>query len=182
MRSPDLKSDRICLRFLRKSDIPSLVHHVGHKSVSKYTLIPHPYSEKDGLEFLELSRKQRQAGVNYNLSIEDLATGDVIGGVGINSISKQHNNAEFGYWLSYEHRGKGIMSEAVRLAVRFFFREFKFERVHAHVDISNFPSIKVLERTGFTREGCLRRAFKTHGRYRDVYIYGMLRSEQNKLR
>ena len=141
MRSPDLKSDRICLRFLRKSDIPSLVKHVGHKSISKYTIIPYPYSAKDGYEFLERSRKARKSGTGYHLFIEDLASGDIIGAVGLNSISKQHNNAEFGYWLSYQHRGKGLMIEAVKMALRFYFKQFGFERVHAHVDVSNVASI-----------------------------------------
>ncbi|MBD3332914.1 GNAT family N-acetyltransferase, partial [candidate division GN15 bacterium] len=175
--SPNLRTDRICLRFLRKRDVPSLTKHIRRKQVARYTLIPHPYTEKDGYKFLELSRKQLRNGTGYHLSIEDRATGEIIGGIGLNSLNRRHNNAEVGYWLSPDYHGRGIMVEALKLALRHFFRRFGFERIHAHVDINNIPSIKVLERSGFTREGCLRRAIKNHGRYRTIYMYGLLKNE-----
>ena len=62
-----------------------------------------------------------------------------------------------GYVLGREWWDQGYMSEAVRAVVATLFTEPGTQRVWAWVDEENFASMRVLEKSGFQREGILRR-------------------------
>lgn len=101
-----------------------------------------------------------------------------------------------GYFLSYtaldtvdlwyaiclpEERGKGYGSEAVRLLADYVFSHRTVERVGATSDVENPASYRLLEGLGFRREGTLQQALFHHGRWHDVAVYGLTRSEWNSL-
>ena len=109
--------------------------------------------------------------------IEEPADSLVIGCVGLEGVRKKHRNCEAGYWLWKKYRGRGIMSEAVAMAVRFAFRELKLVRVHAHVMTGNEASSQVLLKCGFKQEGLLRKRIKHRGRWRNLLVYSILREE-----
>lgn len=55
----------------------------------------------------------------------------------------------FGYWLSPEHAGKGIMTEVVNFALTKMARqEFGYDRVHGEAWVDNLGSRRVMERVG----------------------------------
>ncbi|MCX6834547.1 MAG: GNAT family protein, partial [candidate division Zixibacteria bacterium] len=108
---------------------------------------------------------------------EDPATGDIIGGIGLEVISKKHQCIEVGYWLGRKYRGRGIMPEAVRMALRFGFKELKQARIQAHVMNGNDASVRVLEKCGFKYEGTERKRIKHRGRWRDLMMFSVLREE-----
>jgi RimJ/RimL family protein N-acetyltransferase len=74
-------------------------------------------------------------------------------------------------------RGKGYGSEAVRLLVDHLFSAGALERVGATCDVENVPSYRLLDALGFRREGTLRAVLYHHGRWHDVFVYGVRRSE-----
>lgn len=56
------------------------------------------------------------------------------------------------------------------------------ERIESVTDADNVPSQRVLEKSGFRREGVLRKRCFDRGEYRDEYIYSLLREEWEKAR
>ncbi len=74
-------------------------------------------------------------------------------------------------------RGKGYGKEAVGLLVDYLFHEASVARVGATSDVENVPSYRLLEGLGFRREGTLKSALYHHGRWHDVLVYGVTRSE-----
>lgn len=76
-----------------------------------------------------------------------------------------------------EARGHGYGREAVGLMVGHLFRARSVERIGATADVDNVASYRLLERLGFRREGTLRSALFHHGRWHDVFVYGVTRSE-----
>lgn len=74
-------------------------------------------------------------------------------------------------------RGKGYGQEAVALMVTHLFASQEHGRIGATCDVENVPSSRLLERIGFRREGTLRAALFHHGRWHDVAVYGITRSE-----
>lgn len=76
-------------------------------------------------------------------------------------------NAYLGYGLGVDFTGDGLMTEAVALVLRFAFKDLKLHRIEANVQPENQPSIAVLKRCGFTREGFSRKYLKIGGRWRD---------------
>jgi len=74
-------------------------------------------------------------------------------------------------------RGHGFGRESVRLLVDHLFATESPERVGATCDVENVPSYRLLEGLGFRLEGTLRSALFHHGRWHDVRVYGITRSE-----
>jgi len=88
---------------------------------------------------------------------------------------------EIGYGIGdLSERGKGYTQEAVGLLVDYLFNGYPCERIASFVDVENLPSVKVLERLGFQREGVMRRVTFRDGKWRDMAIYGLLRSDHSK--
>ncbi len=86
-------------------------------------------------------------------------------------------NAYLGYGLGVRFTGGGLMTEAVALVLRFAFKDLKLHRVEANVQPENVPSIAVLKRCGFTREGFSRKYLKVGGRWRDHERFAIIRED-----
>ena len=74
-------------------------------------------------------------------------------------------------------RGQGFGRESVRLLTGHLFTTSPVERVGATCDVENVASYRLLEGLGFRHEGTLRSALFHHGRWHDVRVYGITRSE-----
>lgn len=74
-------------------------------------------------------------------------------------------------------RGKGYATEAVEQLVSHLYDATSLPRIGATVDVENRPSLALLERLGFQREGVLRSALFHHARWHDVAVYGVMRND-----
>jgi ribosomal-protein-alanine N-acetyltransferase len=101
----------------------------------------------------------------------------LVGTCGFNDWSPAHRWAELAYDLAHAHWGKGLMRQAAAAVLEWAFRQDQVDRVHAFVRADNRRSWRLLERSGFLREGCLRSFRVCRGRPHDFYIYGLLRSD-----
>jgi RimJ/RimL family protein N-acetyltransferase len=84
---------------------------------------------------------------------------------------------EVGVALLPEHRGSGIGTAAQRLLVSYLFETTPVVRLQAGTDIDNRAEQRALEKVGFRREGVLRSAVFQRGRWRDVALYSLLRTD-----
>ncbi len=82
-----------------------------------------------------------------------------------------------GIWLAPAARGQGIGRAAQRALAELFFAHTAVNRVEAHTDVENVAEQRSLEAAGFTREGLVRGAQWRAGRYRDGYLYAVLRDD-----
>jgi RimJ/RimL family protein N-acetyltransferase len=84
---------------------------------------------------------------------------------------------EIGYSIIPDERGKGYCTEAVQIMVDYLFLSRNIVRVEAHTSIRNRASQRVLEKSGFKKEGTLRKAYFVRGEWVDSCIYSILREE-----
>jgi RimJ/RimL family protein N-acetyltransferase len=172
-----LRGTMLTLRKLRRSDAASIARHAHDMTIARNTFIPFPYRLEHARQFIGESHKHWRKGTAFHLGIEDPDSGKIVGCVGLECIDHKHRNAEIGYWLGRAYRGRGMMSEALGLALRVAFRELKLVRVYAHTAVNNQTSGHVLKRAGFQFEGRLRKRVKHRGRYKDLLLYSILRDE-----
>lgn len=86
------------------------------------------------------------------------------------------------YELSYilystDHRGQGVMTEAVNLMVRYLFETKNINRIRLVIHPGNTASRRLAEKCGFQHEGTARGAWYNQGRHHDVEIYAILHDE-----
>ena len=84
-------------------------------------------------------------------------------------------NAYLGYGLGVDFAGKGYMTEAVNLVLKFAFLELDLHRIEANVQPQNAPSMRLLERCGFKREGFSEKYLKIGGHWRDHERWAIIR-------
>ncbi|MCI0765239.1 GNAT family protein [Bacillus sp. TL12] len=93
-------------------------------------------------------------------------------------FNKKVNMVSIGYFLAEDYWGKGIVTESVRMLVKFLFEEVNVNRIQAEVMPANEVSKKVLLTNGFIKEGLLRQASLWSGKgVVDLEIYGILKEE-----
>lgn len=92
----------------------------------------------------------------------------VIGRVSLfNIVGGGMQCATIGYHLDEKAVGKGIMSEAVRAACAFGFKELKLHRIEAYVIPYNDRSLSVVRRAGFIQEGERKSYMHINGHWED---------------
>jgi RimJ/RimL family protein N-acetyltransferase len=107
-----------------------------------------------------------------------LHEGKVSGLVNLESVDWTNRSAETGIAiLPGEHRGKGVASSAMRLLLRFIFREMGLHRLQARIQDGNDASHHLFESLGFHREGTMREAVLRSGIRKDLHLYSILSTE-----
>jgi RimJ/RimL family protein N-acetyltransferase len=82
-------------------------------------------------------------------------------------------NAELGYWIGEQYKGRGIMTQAIKELVRLVFDNFEITRIFATPFGNNFASQRVLEKAGFTLEGVFENVYVKNGIKLDELVYAI---------
>ena len=82
-----------------------------------------------------------------------------------------------GYWVGQPHAHRGYMTAALRVLLPSLFGELNLHRIEAACIPSNAPSIRVLEKCGFSREGLARRYLCINGVWQDHLLFGLLHED-----
>jgi RimJ/RimL family protein N-acetyltransferase len=173
----ELRTKRLLLRQYRLSDAEDLQRLAGEFDVAKGTLcMPHPYEDGMAEAFIEAQEKAIAEGEVFNLGIFLREPEALIGGIGL-EVKKKHNTAELGYWIGKPYWGKGYCTEAVGAMVEFGFTTLCLRKVFAEHFADNPASGRVLEKLGFSYEGCRRKHLTRFGKIQDVKLYGLLRDD-----
>lgn len=137
----------------------------------------------------ELEKEKYQKGLtSYYLSFKnfllvDKGSGSITGRIGYHTWKATHSRAEIGYGLyKDEYKNKGFMSEAMPAVLRYGFEQMGLNRVEAFASPLNIPSIWLLEKYGFVKEGLLRQHYGKNNHIEDSAVYGLLRSEYKALK
>ena len=161
------------LRPFLGTDLSALVKHANDPTVAANLTdaFPHPYTLEHGRTFLEEAMKD--VPLRRCIDID----GECVGVIGLHpKMDLWRNNMELGYWLAAAHRGKGIMSEAIRQMVPLGFAAFpEVTRIYATPFGSNIASQKALEKAGFTLGAKLMGTLVKNGRVEDEWIYAVRR-------
>ncbi len=161
--------ERCALRPWRLDDAESLAGHANNRKIwlAVRDLFPHPYTIQDAREFLQRTISEGSA-MKFCIEIDGVA----VGGIGVHPGEDVHRHtATMGYWLGEEFWGRGVMTEAVTAVTDFCFENFLLRRISAEVFANNPASARVLEKAGFTFEGCLKNDVLKDRKLLDSLLY-----------
>ena len=157
------------LRKWRENDATSLQYHADNSNVSAWLgdRFPSPYTLNDAVEFIS-NRIDENPAVNFAITIND----EAVGGISLNMRNDIYTKTPlFGYWLSEQYWGKGIITEAINLMTAYAFKTFDIICIQACVFSENPASMRVLEKAGFVKQGILERSVIKRGQIFDEHIF-----------
>ncbi|WP_342416052.1 GNAT family protein [Paenibacillus sp. FSL R10-2782] len=85
--------------------------------------------------------------------------------------------AEMGYEMSRAYWGQGLMSGVLATVIHYGFNTLSLNRIQALVEPENAQSLRLLEKAGFRQEGLLSQYEFTSGKYDDLYMCALVKSE-----
>jgi len=102
----------------------------------------------------------------------------LIGGLTLANVRRGVAQAgSLGYWMGAPYVRQGHMTAAVRALIPFAFGPLRLHRLEAACIPTNAASIRLLERTGFRREGVAREYLCINGVWQDHLLYACLSSD-----
>ncbi len=179
---PTLRTPRLILRKLLKSDAEDMYEYASNPTVSRFLLWDAHPSPKYTLKYLAYLQGRYRAGEFYDWALIDRKSGKMIGTCGFTSFDFQNNSAEVGYVLNPAYWHCGIAAEALFEVLNFAFAVLGLNRVEAKYMLGNEDSRHVMEKCGMTFEGVARDAIFAKGRYISIGICSVLRREFLKVR
>jgi len=171
-----ITGDRVILRAIERSDVRQIWEWLQDEEGMRLRDYPGPPSS------LALAEREYEDSLNESepqlrFAITTL-DGELIGETALKHIDQRNGDADFhiaignkAYW------GKGYGTDATRALMKYTFEQLNLHRVTLYVHDFNARAIRVYEKCGFQREGCLRKAHYMDGRYTDVVIMGLLRED-----
>jgi len=172
------KSERLGFRNWTKADLTEFSKINADLEVMEH--FPKPLTEKETAEFIErLENHYTKNGYNY-FATEIIESGELIGFIG---LAYQDYETEFtpatdiGWRLKKSSWGNGYATEVSKTLIKSGFSDFKLHKVEAGVLTENIASIRVLEKSGMTREGLRRKILPIRGQWKDNYHYAIVEDD-----
>lgn len=178
MTNADIVGRRIFLRTPKIRDLEEFIA-LNRASVRLHRNLVSP--PKHAEDFIAYLKKCRQAG-SVCFLIHQLEERAIIGSINLSQISRGgFQSAYLGYFVGEPYSKRGYMTEAMELMLRHAFERLRLHRIEANVQPENSPSLALVKRAGFIREGYSRRYLKVCGRWRDHERWAILGEDWRQL-
>ena len=177
MKAPErIETARLILRRPTVDDAAAVYErYAGDVEVSRYMAWQLHRSADMTRAFLEFSDAEWTRWPGGPYLIESRDTGELLGGTGL--AFETRYRASTGYVIARQAWGLGYATEAVRAMVDVS-RDVGVVRLYALCHVDHEKSARVLEKSGFTREGILHKYLEfpnlAPGEPADVYCYARL--------
>jgi len=158
-----LETERLILRCFSPDDADAMFNNLHTKTGNTIETV---------CDFFCKNWLESYSSLNsYQWVIVLKSLGEPIGTLRADMVDDLRRSLELGYEIGEKWWHQGIMTEAVRCAVQFFFEEVGLNRISARHNTTNPRSGGVLINIGMSREGVLRQASRTGC---DVVLYAIL--------
>ena len=141
-----METERLYIRRYTKEDFPGFCELIRDKMASPYAKYDHTFPTEDAalmevLNFFAIS--------DEFWALEEKSEHKIIGFVSLNYVDEASRN--LGYCLHTHWHGRGYASETARRIIRYAREELGLEKLVTGTAEENLPSVRLLERLGFTR-------------------------------
>ncbi len=170
-----LRLDELVLRPWRPDDLARMRDAGLDPEVARWIHLPQPFGVDEATAYLGAAMALWQDGTGASFAIMDQTDTDLLGAV--TRFGPEGHAATVGLWLVPSARGHGVGTRALRHVIDWTFATTDVVRIDCYIEVGNEPSMRMVERVGFRREGVLR-AWETgpHGPI-DCVVWSVLRSD-----
>jgi [ribosomal protein S5]-alanine N-acetyltransferase len=179
-----IETKRLILKGLSPENMKYIFENCSKPEIKK--ILGHR-SEED---YQKEANKHTNGYSTYNRSFKlflmiDKASDSIIGRCGIHNWNAEHRRGEIGYVIEDEnYKKKGLMTETLAAVIEYGFNKMNLNRIEALVSTGNVPSLRLMKKFNFIREGLLRQHYYVVDKYEDSVMFSKLYLEyindQNK--
>jgi ribosomal-protein-alanine N-acetyltransferase len=171
--------------YLRAPQMADYAEWVALREASRDFLTPwEPTWPADDLTRASFRRRikryseDQRGDLAYPLFIFHKGSGALVGGLTLANVRRGCAQAgSLGYWMGAAYARRGYMTAAVTAMLPFAFGTLRLHRVEAACIPANIASIRLLEKTGFRREGFARQYLCIDGIWQDHLLYARLKDD-----
>lgn len=183
---PVLEGERVRLRPYESKDRQRVVEAVNDPGTRHWlSAMPDPYGFEEAGAFVARGRLAAARGQRVSWAVADRGTDQLLGDIGVFRLDDRMRpgGCEVGYWSHPDARGRGLMTEAVRLALQHALTPedeggLGCDRVGVGASWGNAASRGLAERLGFRLVGHFRLDGRLgDGTYEDGAWYDLLPGE-----
>ncbi|MGH2365094.1 MAG: GNAT family N-acetyltransferase [Chloroflexota bacterium] len=169
---------RIRLREVTRGDLDAAWRWASDEAFFRYLPNAQPTRDEE-VVWLEsvIAESHGSPRRQYQLGIELIETGELVGMVRLGIESAVHRSASLGYGLRADQWGQGLTTEAAGLLIGFGFETLGLHRVWATHHPENLASRRILDKLGFQEEGRRRDDRYVRGRWYDAIVCSILDHE-----
>lgn len=151
MTVPTLSTDRLILRPLVIEDAQAIQQLAGDPRVAVWAAsFTSPFSHQQSVSWINRAINAMQAGRAIILAITLRSSATLMGVVELRL--PENERPQLGYWLGAAYWGNGYCTEAVKVLLRYGFRQLGFQQMNARCYDNNAASEKVMLRCGMRKE------------------------------
>jgi RimJ/RimL family protein N-acetyltransferase len=166
----------VTLEPLNEDHLAAVAAMLSDPDVLRFTRVPDPTPADFPHEWLRTYEAGRRDGTREAFA----ARGDDGRFVGVAlafGIDRTEAEAELGYIVAPQARGRGIGTAMLRALTAWAFAETGALRIRLIIDVENPASLRVAERSGYVREGVMRSLHFKAGRRIDAVLLSRLASD-----
>jgi [ribosomal protein S5]-alanine N-acetyltransferase len=173
-----IHTERLVLRDFSMNDFEDMHDYASDPEVMRY-MFHGPRDRAETRYHLKgiLNDRRKTPRYLWELAVVDRESGRVAGACDL--TLNEDKVADLGYIFSRRFWGRGFATEAAQALVRAGFEELRLERIFSVCDIGHAASGRVLEKAGMRHKGVLERYYEAKGRWWDMHLYEIHRSEWN---
>jgi RimJ/RimL family protein N-acetyltransferase len=165
------KGKTVILRPFEPEDIEQYRQWVNNTEIASLVGRVLPVTRQEHEKWYSALLENKNAAVFAITTVKDNC---YIGNVWLWDIDWRHRKAELRILIGDgNYHGKGLGTEAIKLAALFAFKELNLHKIYAYVLGSNERAKKAFEKAGFSEEGNLRKDRLINGQYQDVFLMAL---------
>jgi [ribosomal protein S5]-alanine N-acetyltransferase len=175
----DLESKRLILIEISWDDLEDIHRLHSFPEVDEFNTIgiPKNIDETKDLIRSKIEGQSKILRESYTWKIVIKDSDEFIGLAGMSLSCDKYKLGEIYYKLLPSHWGKGYATEVSKALIKSGFEDMHLHKVEAGVATENIRSVRVLEKSGMTREGLRRKILPIRGEWKDNYHYAIVEDD-----
>jgi [ribosomal protein S5]-alanine N-acetyltransferase len=171
-----LSTSRLVLRDFRADDGDAVYAYASDPDVTQFMFYG-PRTRAETHQYLSqiLATQNQTPRMTWELAIVLQGQDRPIGACDL--TLENEREGDLGYILGRETWGHGFATEVATALVEAGFEHLGLARIFAICDIKHTASARVLEKAGLTRKAVLEQYREAKGRWWDMYLYDLKRSD-----
>jgi len=179
---PTIETDRLILRRIAMRDAEDIFAYSKDPEVARHVLWSAQKHISEAKDYCRYMARRYRSDEPSSWGIIEKKTDTLVGTIGYMDYNEENATVEVGYSLAKWMWNGGYMTEALHRVIAYTFESMDINRIEAQHELENASSGRVMEKCGMIKEGVLRQRLYNKGKYTDVALYSILRSDYEKLK